>query len=590
MAQPRKGRYLVLPLLALVASIPAAAVIQPEDTPIRSRIFRHDDLQIATSFQAGSEVAAERACHLATLRVAPGGAYLDRNTGRWATLLSAEPMLPGIGVGNELTWEDLGSERPADVAGYERQAWAIFASYLRDHHDVLGFDLDQLTYPDHVTVHEDGSLIQIKAPRHFDGVPVRDSVLHAVIRHGNLVLFGSEKWGDVDASRQPALAANEAKAVVLEHLAPFGDDAGFKKSSLVLVPVAADPAPGIAYRLAWIVQPAIPGDLGQWEALVDAHSGELLLFEDRNHYASARVVEGGVLPEPNDGMGPEGMEQPDWPMPFADLLNSGETLFTDEGGNLLSCVDGAIKTALSGRYMNMNDACGVINESTTGDVLDLGIGPGTDCAVPPGASPGNTHASRSGFYEMNRIQEQARGQIPGNNWLQGTLTANMNLPSTCNAFWSGSTVNFYRSGGGCFNTGELAGVYDHEWGHGMDDNDAAPSISSPGEGIADLYAFLRLDTSCMGRGFRATPCGGYGDPCTVCTGVRDIDWAKRVSGQPHDLDWLIANWPPGGSPCGGVTHCEGAAYAEAVFDLVERDLPAAGVDDNTAHEIGTRLT
>ena len=50
----------------------------------------------------------------------------------------------------------------------------------------------------------------------------------------------------------------------------------------------------------------------------------------------------------------------------------------------------------------------------------------------------------------------------------------MNLNQTCNAFWSpaAGTVNFYRSGGGCRNTGELAGVFDHEWGHGMDDNDA----------------------------------------------------------------------------------------------------------------------
>ena len=35
----------------------------------------------------------------------------------------------------------------------------------------------------------------------------------------------------------------------------------------------------------------------------------------------------------------------------------------------------------------------------------------------------------------------------------------MNINSTCNAFWNGSTINFYRSGGGCRNTGELAAVF-----------------------------------------------------------------------------------------------------------------------------------
>jgi hypothetical protein len=27
------------------------------------------------------------------------------------------------------------------------------------------------------------------------------------------------------------------------------------------------------------------------------------------------------------------------------------------------------------------------------------------------------------------------------------LTANMNIPESCNAFWNGNTVNFYRSSG-----------------------------------------------------------------------------------------------------------------------------------------------
>jgi hypothetical protein len=47
-------------------------------------------------------------------------------------------------------------------------------------------------------------------------------------------------------------------------------------------------------------------------------------------------------------------------------------------------------------------------------------------------------------------------------------------------------VNFFRSGGGCSNTGEIAAVFDHEWGHGLDNNDGIPTVSSPGEGIADV--------------------------------------------------------------------------------------------------------
>ncbi len=119
----------------------------------------------------------------------------------------------------------------------------------------------------------------------------------------------------------------------------------------------------------------------------------------------------------------------------------------------------------------------------------------------------------------------------------------------------------------------------------MDDNDANPSISSPsGEGIADIHAALRLGDSCIGRNFRSTACTGFGDPCLTCTGVRDIDYAQRASGNPHDYTWSNAN-------CGSTVHCIGAVYAEAVWDLWKRDLPAIyGMDNNTALEVVTRLT
>ena len=108
----------------------------------------------------------------------------------------------------------------------------------------------------------------------------------------------------------------------------------------------------------------------------------------------------------------------------------------------------------------------------------------------------------------------------------------MNINLNCNAFWNGATVNFYRQGGGCGNTGEIAAIFDHEWGHGIDNNQGNTSISSPGEAIADIYALLRLDTSCIGRGFNiGVNCDGYGDGCTQCTGVREVDFARHVSGQ-----------------------------------------------------------
>src|SRR5262249_54274557 len=152
------------------------------------------------------------------------------------------------------------------------------------------------------------------------------------------------------------------------------------------------------------------------------------------------------------------------------------------------CTGGsAVVTPLQGTYVRVVDTCGTFNQSVACDNdLNFGTSAGTDCTVPAGASTGNTHSARSSFYHLNRIKEHARGWLPANVWLTQQLTDNVNINNTCNAFWSpgAGTVNFYRSGGGCRNTGEIAGVFLHEWGHGMSQNDGATS-ANPDEAYAD---------------------------------------------------------------------------------------------------------
>lgn len=599
---------LLLALVIIVGAGTGWALTPPQASKVTGKEYRHPNLEIRNSYTAAAKLGSRAVGTdflegLSQLGVAESAAYLDVRTGRWGTLMPSTPLLPGTGVGNQLTWRSIGPA-PETTDELGQAAWKAFVSYLTTHRGALGIDLAELPSPGRVGVHDSGDLIQIHAQRRVNGVPVKDSYLTAVINHGNLVLLGATNWADVHVNTVPSIDRWAARAVADEHLAGLASGEYWTKDSLILVPMSTGSAletmaigSGLDYRLAWSIHPHISGQYGRWQALVDAHSGELLAFEDTNHYASTRTVVGGVYPLANDGTGPEGTEQSGWPMPYADVSVGGQSLFTDSGGNLLACVDGDVTTTLSGRYLVMNDSCGAISETSATD-LDLGVSGGIDCTVPAGStSTGNTHASRSGFYEMTRIVEMAQAQLPDNTWLRQPLTSNMNLNSTCNAFWNGN-VNFYRSGGGCTNTGEIAGVYDHEWGHGLDDNDVTGSIANPGEGIADIYASLRLNESCIGRGFlNGSNCNGYGDPCLSCDGVRDIDWAKRTSGAAHDIS---SPYPTGidalcGSgnftPCGGSTHCEGAVYAEAVYDLYNRDLQTLqGMDLNTAREVTTRLT
>jgi hypothetical protein len=589
----------------------ARGVVRPElPSELAARAFRHPDLEVGSVLVPGTE-AGGLAGGLAALGAPAESAYLDLRSGRWAAVLPAVPVVPGDGVGNELSWGGLGVAAPRSEAELEDAAWRALFGWIRRHAGVLGIDPAELAVPS-IAVHDRGALIQVSGRRVVGGVPVRDASFTAVLGRGNLVVFGTRNWGEVTVSIAPAVGSRGAEAAVSAYLGELGSGGRWRQPHLALVPVAVGDAPGLpassglGYRLVWVISPELRSGLpGAWEALVDAETGEVLAFADTLLYLAAggpsvRSVTGGHLPVSNNGVPPGGVEEAGAPVPYADLEVDGQTLFADGGGNLLQCVDGTVTSRLDGRLAVISDGCGAISESTAGAILDFGTNAGTDCATPPGGSVGNTRAARTAYYEVSRLKETALGQLPGNAWLEEQLTAFTNIPQSCAAMWNGTAVQFYRAaaGGACANTGELAAVIAHEWGHGMDDNGVNPSISSPSEGIADVYSALRLHDSCIGTGFfpGGGTCSGYGDPCVSCTGVRDVDWAERTSGAPHDLAWIDANCPPsgGGSPCGGVIHCEGAAVSEALWDLYRRDLQgfdgsAFDYDDDTAAEIASRL-
>ncbi len=367
--------------------------------------------------------------------------------------------------------------------------------------------------------------------------------LAALVEPERLPAAAEKSFGMPSSTFPPCTSRGLAE----EFLAPLEVTGEWGEVELVWLPMASgkdsgevDLGNGYGYRLVWSVKVKVAEDPGNWELLVDAATGEILACEDQFVYAEAR---GGVYPVTNDGIDPDGIEQPGWPMLFLSVTGgAGGT--TDTGGNVN--LTGSITASLSGPYVRMADNCGPISLTQSGG-LDFGSSAGTDCATPGFGGAGNTHSSRSGFYELNKIKEMARGQLPANSWLSQQLSANMNETwLNCNAAWdpASGTVNFFRAASNCSNSGEIAGVFDHEWGHGLDDNDVDGAIASPsGEGIADVYAALRLDQSCIGRNFRSTNCTGYGDPCLGCTGLRDIDYLKRQSGQPHTFTWSTAIAP-----------------------------------------------
>jgi len=531
--------------------------------------------------------------------------FVTEQNGGWKVWVDERSGLATLAVGRGIPWipgrgNGLASPVDAGIEDLEARARQFFQQQAH----LLG------RWPDQLVLDTEGSRRlgengwQLRFRQQVGGVPVEGARYDFQLSHGNLVSFGATRWAPVLNSPMPSLSATDARAVLDQYLDV--DTATvmteLQPAELVFVPV--DPrgldaeswhgarGRGIEHRLIWRFRMNEPGHPATWVAEIDAHGGQVVAFYDDTRYEQ---VQGGVYPITNTNKAgdPSTIEQAFFPMPFADYSEDGGPDQQTGDFGLYECINfgSTIETNLDGPYVRINDNCGAISETTTCDnELDLGTSAGDDCAVPAGASPGNTHSARTQFYHLNRIKQTARFWLPSNTWLQGKLTANVNINNTCNAFWNG-TVNFYRSGGGCGNTGEIAAVSIHEWGHGMDQNDGG-GYDNPSEAYADVVAILQSRESCVGRGFfiDGSTCSGYGDSCLTCTGIREMDWDARQAHTPATpANFTQPNCGGGGGPCGREVHCESYVPSESMYDLAARDLPAMGVDADTAWQHTERL-
>jgi hypothetical protein len=95
--------------LALLAGSATALVHDREsDSPLQAQAFIAEVLDVTPINVAPAGAISDS--ELQSLGADPDVAFLDARGGRWRTLLFAWPLIPGSGVGNDLTWE--GFRRP----------------------------------------------------------------------------------------------------------------------------------------------------------------------------------------------------------------------------------------------------------------------------------------------------------------------------------------------------------------------------------------------------------------------------------------------------------------------------------------------
>ncbi|MFO0983649.1 MAG: hypothetical protein U1E76_18290 [Planctomycetota bacterium] len=138
---------------------------------------------------------------------------------------------------------------------------------------------------------------------------------------------------------------------------------------------------------------------------------------------------------------------------------------------------------------------------------------GSNLSVSGSATPGTplTLTINQGRTEYETAQMNALTTITRfQNWVHSVdalettmdfqVVANVNIASTCNAYWNGSSINFYRAGGGCVNSA-YSSVVAHELGHWANDRFNGGMTGAFHEGAADVWAMYIFDNPVVGQDF-----------------------------------------------------------------------------------------
>lgn len=547
--------------------------------------------------------------------------YIDPRSGRPLTLIYPLPFIPGTGEGNNITLDYLSAKLGITVREINEEVMkGLILHHIKKYKELLLLNMDEIG--DILITQPADYLWHINVWRKYKGIPVKDSRITFVINHGNIVLWGMEKWGDIALDVEPTISAEQAINNGFNYIGGATvEDEIITEPFLQIIPTSpqwnGEIGKGYNHALVWVYRFQRAGYANTWEVIVDAHTGRILSLLDKNLYAKKRII-GSIYPLSSDECCPEGCAFAGLPAAYMDTGFAAPNNYTN-GAGFYDYASGTATTTLHGLYVVLQqDYCGTINEtSATGDIDLGGVNGEHDCQVPEGHSTGDTFASRSCALEVTLLNRQVRSWL-NLSWLDSAITCNVNMSATCNAYFSGNSINFYKSGGGCRNTGEIAAVFDHEWGHGVDYHDATPSGSRPNEAIADSSAALRLHASCVGRGFFWTMnrncgqwtncpsnpgpsygynCSGYNSSecCLECTGIRELDYMKHADTDPDTIEnFVCAICSTSGSyfgPCAREAHCEAIPSAMVSWDLAARDLQAApfNYDKLTAFEIANKI-
>ncbi|MDP4198706.1 MAG: hypothetical protein Q8922_13800 [Bacteroidota bacterium] len=405
----------------------------------------------------------------------------------------------------------------------------------------------------------------------YHGIPVRDRQLSTLIgaTSGKLLAVTS----DFPASEPTALTPMiEATSVTRNLGSYFGTDTAaaiVSQTSPSLVYVES----GGSLRLCYEFSVRQFGHA--WRVTVDAITGKLLERKDMLEYvgsdAPTETIQGTLQAmihqhSPFDSLMTVGLDS-------AYLSIDGSRILSDSIGNWKTDATSplSIVTGFYGRFAH------VVRHDAKTDTVRRTLGAPYQILW----NDDNSHAAeRDAFYHASYARRYAHQIDTGLSAIDSQLTLNVNLDLSCNAFYDADSValNFFQAGKQCSNSGEVADVIYHEFGHRIAQVRYANGANGNlinftlGEGFADLTSAFIRDDPRIGIGFYVADSNQI---LRTCNNTKIFP--RDISADPHLSGEIISGafWD--------LRKLLGHDTAEKLFNAVEWLNPDA--PDETAPDI-----
>ncbi len=444
----------------------------------------------------------------------------------WGARFNRFTKMPHRAIGEPISFNNGSTDLIAKSIAFVNQELASFEIPSNELVSTRAFNDGKYINVDFKQVHEGKEVL-------WSRMAVRYS------QQNEIVMFGVDIHNNIPANLAVSLSEQQAISFAENALTTT------VKSSTIAPAMKIIPLPrGNKYTFKNVYEVITETDNGhepgKYISYVDAVDGTIL-------YRVNKVEHVGFTVEAN--LYPSNLFSPAQNLPLRHLrvTNGAQTVYTDANGFVN--VTGATATPnifLEGLYAEVvTGQNGSLVSSFSPNVTTNNSTISFPTSTP---QPGIEHFTA--YYHVNVVHDFMKSKLPAFPDLDNPLLTRVNrTDGDCNAFYNGSSINFYTTANGCNALSMVNTVIYHEYGHAINDQfygwqNANFANGGMNEGYADVWSMSITDDPIVGRGFNIGQANSF---------IRRYDINPKV--YPQDLQ--------------GQVHADGEIIAGAWWDTYQ---------------------